>query len=453
MRNQTKYIFIYLCVLCLLVGSVVRLAQAQETSTNDAQQNAESSELELSQAELEQILAPIALYPDTLLSHILVASTYPLEVVQAARWRAENEDLDEQQALDASEKKDWDPSVQALVPFNDLLQKLSADLDWLQTLGSAFLVNEEKLLASVQNLRQKAYEQGNLTDNEYVDIEKEEGEIVIETVRKEVVYVPYYDTRVVYGNWWWHHHQPYVWRRPVHAVYNAGFYWSIGFNIRPSFYFGGFHWHNRHLVINYNYRHYAGRHWRHNTYPQRVRVNEYKRWKHNPHHRKGAQYKVNGQRVHVNNTRVVVNNGGKKHHTHNKLRQTDKQRVINKSHYTQKKDVKRVKQELSRHNANGHKQTTRSNKIISQNKTTRNKQRDVSQHQSTKVAKTNYKSNGNTYKQKSSSKSNKVAKTNYKSNGNTYKQKSSSKSYRASASSSKQNKSRQVKTSRNTERR
>ncbi|MFT4747943.1 MAG: hypothetical protein ACI8XG_002027, partial [Congregibacter sp.] len=182
MRNQTRYLFVYLCVLCLLVASVVQLAQAQQDVSPKTSEVAE-----LDQAQIDQMLAPIALYPDTLLSHILVASTYPLEVIQAARWRAANQDLNEQQALNAVEDKDWDPSVQALVPFNDLLQKLSEDLDWLQSLGSAFLINEQQILASVQNLRQKAYEQGNLTNNDYVDVEQEEGIISIETVRKEVV--------------------------------------------------------------------------------------------------------------------------------------------------------------------------------------------------------------------------------------------------------------------------
>ena len=160
MQNQTKYLYIYLCFLCLLIGSVVQLAQAQEEVSSEIYK----AEV-LDQAQLDQILAPIALYPDTLLSHILVASTYPLEVIQAARWRATNADLDEQQALNAVEDKDWDPSVQALEPFNDLLQKLSEDLDWLQSFGSAFLVNEQQILTSVQNLRRKADEQSNLTAN------------------------------------------------------------------------------------------------------------------------------------------------------------------------------------------------------------------------------------------------------------------------------------------------
>jgi hypothetical protein len=371
MRNQTKYLYIYLCVLCLLVGSVLQLAQAQEKVSSEISETAI-----LDQAQLDQILAPIALYPDTLLSHILVASTYPLEVIQAARWRAANADLDGQQALNAVEDKDWDPSVQALVPFNDLLQKLSEDLDWLQSLGSAFLVNEQQILTSVQNLRQKAYEQGNLTANDYVNIQQEQGEIVIETVRKEVVYVPYYDTRVVYGNWWWQNHQPYYWHRPSHSIFNAGLYWSTGVYIRPSFYFGGFHWRNRHVVANYHYRSHADRYWsnNHNNHNNRqmVRVKEYPRWSHNQQHRRGAQYRINGQRI-VRN----ISGGSKSQDYH----QIDKQRVLNVNSYGNKQSkntAKRFKQALSKQQSADHTKTLRPNKQSS------NKQRDIIQKQDQK---------------------------------------------------------------------
>ena len=452
MRNQTKYLFIYLCVLCLLVGSAVQLAQAQENA------NSETSEaLELDQAQLDQMLAPIALYPDTLLSHILVASTYPLEVIQAARWRLANEDLDEQQALNAAEDKDWDPSVQALVPFNDLLQKLSEDLDWLQYLGSAFLINEQQILTSIQNLRQKAYEQGNLSDNEYVNVEQDEGQIIIETVRTEVVYVPYYDTRVVYGNWWWHNHQPYYWHRPRHSLFSAGLYWSIGFNIRPSFYFGGFHWRNRHVVANYHYRSHASRHWSSNhNRRQVVRVKEYPRWSHNQHHRRGAQHRVNGQRI------VRSINGGNKSIGY---QQIDKQRVLNVNHYAkkqQKNDIKRVKQALgNQQKALSHTKTVKANKLVS------NKQRIINQsekqhrqklsntYQSNKTAKVDTKQRISETSQKYASpgaQSNKVKRStvNTQNNTRTYKSNNTSsnksKSYRTS--SNKQHKSRPVKVAR-----
>ena len=323
----------------------------------------------LNQAQLDQMLAPIALYPDTLLSHILVASTYPLEVIQAARWRSANEDLNEQQALNAVEDKDWDPSIQALVPFNHLLQKLNEDLDWLQSLGSAFLINEQQILASVQNLRHKAYEQGNLTGNDYVNVEQEQDQIVIETVRKEVVYVPYYDTRVVYGNWWWQNHQPYYWHRPSYSIFNAGLYWSTGFNIRPSFYFGGFHWRNRHVVANYHYRSHADRNWS-NSYNNRqvVRVKEYPRWNHNQQHRRGAQHRVNGQRI-VRNIDGASKAKG--------YQQIDKHRVLNLDKYATKhakNRAVRVKKAL-----NAQQQSILNTKALKTNKSVSNKQQIVNQ--------------------------------------------------------------------------
>lgn len=342
MRNPGKYFLLYLCVLCMLIGGAVQLAQAQETTT--VGQNAETQERTevLNQAELDQMLAPIALYPDTLLSHILVASTYPLEVVQAARWRAKNQTLDEQAALDAIEDKDWDPSVKALVPFNDLLQKFSEDLDWLQALGDAFLLNEEQVLTSVQGLRQKAYAQGNLQDNEYLYVDQDEGQIVIETVEKEVVYVPYYDTRVVYGSWWWGAYPPHYWHRPSHYVWNAGFYWSPGFHIRPSFYFGGFHWLNRHLVVDYHYRNTSHRNWRHDyghNPRQTVRVREYPRWSHSSTHRRGIRY------LHSQNAnRYVSSNKG--YHS-KKQYQIDKQRVLNVEQLKNKHQSQHVKQRLA----------------------------------------------------------------------------------------------------------
>jgi hypothetical protein len=437
MRNQTKYLFIYLCVFCLLVGSSVQLAQAQEEVNSKA-----SEAVELDQAQLDQMLAPIALYPDTLLSHILVASTYPLEVVQAARWRAANKDLDEQQALDAVEEKDWDPSVQALVPFNDLLQTLSEDLDWLQALGSAFLLNEEQLLTSVQNLRQKAYQQGNLSNNDYVTVEQKNDEIVVEAVHREVIYVPYYDTRVVYGDWWWHNYQPIFWHRPSHYVFNSGFYWSIGFNTRPSFYFGGFNWRNRHVVANYHYRSHANRRW--SNHRQVVRVTEYPRWNHNNHHRRGVQYRVNGQNI-VRRINAEHNNIKSNKH----YQQIDKQRVLNVSDYAKKhhkRNALQVKQTLAKRSISVHQtQTNKSSNRVN------NKQRVIEQKQS---------SNPHRQKLNNDSRPNKTARlvTEQRNSGKLQKyssqreqsnsKKSSYKSNSSRASSNKQNKSRPIKVAR-----
>ena len=109
MGKTTKYLIIYIGIIILLIGTAIELAHAE---TQD------EPPVELHQAKLDQMLAPIALYPDALLSHILIAATYPLEVVQAARWRDEHADLSEQQALDLAEQQDWDPSVIALTPVS-----------------------------------------------------------------------------------------------------------------------------------------------------------------------------------------------------------------------------------------------------------------------------------------------------------------------------------------------
>ncbi len=332
MRHQAKYIVIYICVLCFLVGSVLNLAQAQDTSSYPV--HSEQPPESLPQAKLDQMLAPISLYPDTLLSHIFVASTYPLEVIQAARWRNKNQDLDEQEALNATDNKNWDPSVKALVPFHDLLQKLNADLSWLQSLGSAFLFEQARVLDTIQALRQKAYAQGNLYNNEYHKVVHEDEEIVIQSVEKHIVYVPHYDTRVVYGNWWWHDHPPHYWHTPSHYVLSSGFYWGPRIHIRPSFYFAGFHWQNRYTVTNHNYRVSVSRHWsqKHHSPVQRVRVKEYPKWRHNEYHRRGAHYKYNGHRV-VRNTekRAPITSSNSSYKYSKKHYKTDKQRVLNVS--------------------------------------------------------------------------------------------------------------------------
>ncbi|MFT6896214.1 MAG: hypothetical protein ACJA13_000615 [Paraglaciecola sp.] len=283
MRNNNKYIITYLCLVGLF-GATMPLAQAQQIpgSTQSISQPT------LDQAKLDQMLAPIALYPDTLLSHILIAATYPLEVVQAARWRETNTHMGEEEALQAAQAQDWDPSVQALAPFRDLLTKLSDDLTWLQNLGDAFLVNEAQVLDTVQNLRHKAYAQGNLSSNDYLQVQREQDKIVIQPVQKEIVYVPYYDTTVVYGDWWWPSYQPIYWHSPRHYAYRSGFYWSPRFHFSSGFFFGGVHWANNYVVINHNYRHQTPR-----SHRPRVMVREYPRWQHDPRHRRSVRYTTN----------------------------------------------------------------------------------------------------------------------------------------------------------------
>lgn len=290
----------------IALASDVGLAQNNDDytlSSNDRviDSNVEQNSVEqISQAELEQILAPIALYPDTILSHILIAATYPLEVIQAERWTSANPELSGADAVKAVADMGWDPSIQALVAFPQILKRMSQDLNWTQTLGEAFLQDEEQVLASVQNLRQLASEAGNLDDTENLNVVRENQTIVIEPVEREVVYVPYYDTRTIYGSWRWAHHAPIYWDYPYSNSYYASdyrrpFLWGPRVSVSFGFFFNTLHWRDRHLVRipRQYYRPYQFQSRR-----QIIRHDRARRWAHNTKHRRGVSYRNQRLRQH-----------------------------------------------------------------------------------------------------------------------------------------------------------
>lgn len=214
----------------------------------------------LSQPELDQILAPIALYPDTILSHILIASVYPLDVIKADRWLDENPDLEGEAALLAVAEQAWEPSVKALVPFPRIIQQMSGDLEWTEKLGAAFRMEEERVMASIQALRTLAYREGSLDQLEHLEVEEEEGNIVIETREREIVYVPYYDPFVVYGHWRWIDYPPVFWSfRLDFPRFRISFGPRI--HVGSGFYFSGCHWRNRRVVVIDHFR--GHNHWYH----------------------------------------------------------------------------------------------------------------------------------------------------------------------------------------------
>ena len=203
-----------------------------------------------SQAELDQMLAPVALYPDALLSQVLMASTYPLDVVEAARWARANPGLQGDEAVNAVAGKDWDPSVKSLVAFPNLLARMDEQLDWTKRLGDAFLAQEAQVMDTVQGLRQKARAAGQLAPDERVRVVEDGRTIVIEQANPRVVYVPYYDPWVVYGPWWWSSYPPVAWAPwPGYVAYRPGFWWGVGVGISAGFFFGGVDWHHRHVQV------------------------------------------------------------------------------------------------------------------------------------------------------------------------------------------------------------
>lgn len=163
--------------------------------------------------EIDQLVAPIALYPDDVLSQVLMASTYPLEIVQAQRWVKANGKMTDALAPDL-EKQGWDPSVKSLVNFPDVLDMMDGKLDWTQKLGNAFLAQQNDVMQAVQRLRDKAWKEGNLKTTKEQAVTVETTTIIIQPVDPKVVYVPVYNPTVVYGTWPYPAYPPYYYYPP-----------------------------------------------------------------------------------------------------------------------------------------------------------------------------------------------------------------------------------------------
>ncbi|HTZ40815.1 MAG TPA: DUF3300 domain-containing protein [Syntrophales bacterium] len=214
-----------------------------------------------SQEQLDQILAPIALYPDSLLAQIFIASTYPLEVVMADRWARENKSLQGDELNTALAKQPWDASVKALVPLPDVLSMMSQKLDWTQMVGDAFLAQQSDVMDTVQNLRKRASEAGNLKSTEQQKVIVEQEVIRIEPANPSMVYVPVYDPWWIYGTWWWPYYPPYVvYPYPPGFVFAPGFIW-FGVGLFVGAYWGSWGywgWHNHACYVNPNYYAHGG---------------------------------------------------------------------------------------------------------------------------------------------------------------------------------------------------
>ena len=186
------------------------------------------------QPELDALVAPIALYPDGLISDILVASTFPDQVDAAARL-----------PKDAQPDESWSPAVKQLLNFPDILQRMVESPQWTHDLGEAFLAQEPHVLDTVQGLRRRAQQQGTLQSNDQYSVTQEGSAIVVQP-RTEVVYAPYYDPYVVYGPWWWPSYRPVYWAPWVvtGVVVSAGFFYA-----KP-------HWHHRHVTVAHKHPHH-----------------------------------------------------------------------------------------------------------------------------------------------------------------------------------------------------
>ncbi len=289
-----------LCVGVLMPGTSA--LAATQTPLPDAPSAQTAPKIPADQ--LDSLVAPIALYPDPLLSQTLIASTYPLEVVQLQQWLAQHKDLKDKALVAAVEKQDWDPTIQGLAALPDVVKQLADNIKWTTDLGNAFLAQQNDVMDAVQRMRKKAQSNGNLKSSEQQKVETKTVEsqqvIVIEQANPQVVYVPSYNPTVVYGAPIYPYPPIYY---PPPGYYAAGMAISFGVGIAMGAAWGGgwccgSSWggnnnvyinHNNNFVNNSNRNNINGGNRNNINNGNRVNGGN-SNWQHNPQHRGGAPY-------------------------------------------------------------------------------------------------------------------------------------------------------------------
>ena len=264
-------------IMIALLWSVPLGAMAQQPATAPTQPL-------LKPAELDQLLAPIALHPDPLLSEVLIASTYPLEVVQADRWAKSNKALKGDALTAALAKQSWDDSVKSLVQVPSVLTMMSEQLDWTQKLGDAVLAQQADVMDAIQRLRARARANGKLesTKEQTVTVKTEEQKqyVVIEPTSPTEIYVPYYEPAAVYGDWPYPDYAPYYFPPPYGYIPGAalatGVAFAAGVAVRHAFW-GNCDWGRGNINVVAN---------------RSVGIANINRgkWEHNADHRQGVKY-------------------------------------------------------------------------------------------------------------------------------------------------------------------
>ena len=244
------------------------------------------------QEELDQLLAPIALYPDSLIAQILMASTYPLDVVNAARFAKQNANLKGDALTKALEAQSWDPSVKSLVNFPQVLTMMNEKLDWTQKLGDAFLAGEKPVMDTIQSLRAKAQAAGNLKTTQEQKVIVQDKIIVIEPASPQVVYVPAYNPTVVYGTWPYPAYPPYYYYPPGYVAARSAFWFgsAVALGAAWGYAWGSPNWNNGHVHYNYNQNVNINTNINRNVYANQLPANAQGNWQHNAANRKGVPY-------------------------------------------------------------------------------------------------------------------------------------------------------------------
>ena len=232
MNRLKQYFSILLCWCVALAAVPEAFAQANQPDSQIPVQAAQQT-----QAQLEQLVAPIALYPDELVAQVLAAATYPDQIVQADRWLQQHPELKGEQLAQKVDKQPWDPSVKALVEFPSVLANMDKNLSWTSSLGDAYINQQQDVMNAVQEMRRRAQAAGNLKSTPQQTVTQQRQTVIIEPANPEVVYVPAYDPWIVYGapiviwpDWYWY---------PGLFLPGPGITFGIGFG---TGFFGGFGW-------------------------------------------------------------------------------------------------------------------------------------------------------------------------------------------------------------------
>jgi hypothetical protein len=335
MSTRQRFTLFGMGVVALVLAATPVLAQVPVDETGN-----EGIPL-LTRQELQDLVGPVALYPDDLLAIVLPAATYPLQVVQASRFL---EDL----KLDPGLKPDpdWDDSIVALLNYPEIVELLNEDLDWTWQLGEAVVAQQADVVTAVEAFRNTAYAAGNLRSDDYQQVSRDEGVIEITPTNDDIIYVPYYEPErvVVYQpqRVYYYYERPYpVYYYPYsysHA-FNHGFFWGVttAFTIgwasdslhvyhhsyighpyyghhyqhrywyrRPSIYTHNTIYHGSHNYVT-SYRHSSGDHWR-SSRNRHLRYSDQRITRNTHYPSRNAQHVVSSNRTHVSSNRIVASN-------------------------------------------------------------------------------------------------------------------------------------------------
>ena len=242
-------------VRIIFILSLLFAINLNANEQNQTKSDINSQSQIFSKKELETTLAPIALYPDSLLAQMLIASTYPEQLKEAFKWQKENK-LPKEKAVEEAKKRGWDASVVSLVAFPEVLEMMNKNQKWTKELGEMFLNNPDGVMDTIQELRKKAKEKGNLksTKEQKVEVDNSNNQTVIKIypASPDVIYIPFYDPNIIYGSWWYPDYPPYFYY-PSHLRGVGRLISFVAVTGAIGYLWSRWDWHKHTININVNY--------------------------------------------------------------------------------------------------------------------------------------------------------------------------------------------------------